>query len=72
MCASPTDATPGPRRRGRTKRVSWTIEKDAYEMLLADAKRMYLPSVTAALNADLAELQEWRAGRRRFVEAAAR
>lgn len=64
--ASTSPQADGPKR----KRNTWDLEAANYEMILADQKRMCLRSANAALNADLAELREWRSGVRRYYDAA--
>jgi hypothetical protein len=48
-------------------RSSYSLSNDNYDLLWKEAKRMNL-SMTGAMNVLLEELQQWRAGGRRFTE----
>lgn len=48
-------------------RSSYSLSNDNYDLLWKEAKRLNL-SMTGAMNVLLEELQQWRAGSRRFVE----
>jgi hypothetical protein len=48
-------------------RSSYSLSNDNYDLVWKEAKRLNL-SMTGAVNVLLEELQQWRAGGRRFVE----
>lgn len=53
----------------RKKRRSWSLKPELEDVVVKESRRLGI-NVNATLNVMLTELLDWRAGRRRFHEAA--